>query len=85
MFIVAIFTINLRTAEPLLYVDHCKKLTEGHNKPNALPTGALAVYPISGNMWLVDLIERVTGRIITRNLTNFEDKSKYDSIFKQAT
>ena len=67
--------INLRRSE-----DHCPNFEDGKTLTNALPMGVLTVFPTSGIMWLTDIIERFTGRIITGSFMNAGDQSMYSQI-----
>ena len=60
--------------------DKCPNAMAWDNITEGQPLGVLAVFPTYGNMWLTDIIERFTGRIITGSFMNVGDQSMHISI-----
>ena len=61
--------------------DQCTSINNGDTELKTLTRGLLAVYPTFGNMKLMDIIERVTGRFITGSFfITFGDKSRCSRI-----
>ena len=72
---------NIRNVHFRRNDDQCTSIKDGDTELKTLTRGLLAVYPTFGNMKLMDIIERVTGRFITGSFfINFGDKSRCSRI-----
>ena len=72
---------NIRNVHFRRNDDQCTSIKNGDTELKTLTRGLLAVYPTFGNMKLMDIIERVTGRFITGSFfITFGDKSRCSRI-----
>ena len=72
---------NIRNVHFRQNDDQCTSIEHDDTEIKTLTRGLLAVYPTFGNMKLMDIIERVTGRFITGSFSfTFGDKSRCSRI-----
>ena len=55
----------------------CPTFKDEGKMTKELALGILIVFPTLGSMWLIDMIERFTGRIITGSFENVGDQRMY--------
>ena len=64
--------------ENIVQLDNaCPTFKDGGKMTKDLALGILIVFPTLGSMWLIDMIERFTGRIITGSFENVGDQRMY--------
>ena len=57
--------------------DKCPTFKDEDRMTKVLALGVLVLFPTSGHMWIIDIIERFTGRVISGSFMNVGNQRMY--------